>query len=136
MINPLAAYLNASTLLGILSFAVASQVLFAQTAGGENPGPWSPDNGDGTYKNPIIFADYSDPDVLQRPRRRSRARIRRCGLVQVRLVILNYKAGQSVPIHFLLRALRAFAVISPRSFTAKARRARRNTETECSANLL
>jgi len=23
-----------------------------------------PDNGDGTYKNPIIFADYSDPDVI------------------------------------------------------------------------
>jgi len=24
---------------------------------------WSPDNGDGTYKNPVINADYSDPDV-------------------------------------------------------------------------
>ena len=26
---------------------------------------WSPDNGDGTYRNPIIYADYSDPDVLR-----------------------------------------------------------------------
>jgi beta-xylosidase len=26
---------------------------------------WSPDNGDGTYKNPIIHADYSDPDVVR-----------------------------------------------------------------------
>src|SRR5262245_24211105 len=26
---------------------------------------WSPDNGDGTYKNPVIFADYSDPDVVR-----------------------------------------------------------------------
>ncbi len=26
---------------------------------------WSPDNGDGTYKNPIIYADYSDPDVCR-----------------------------------------------------------------------
>jgi beta-xylosidase len=26
---------------------------------------WSPDNGDGTYQNPIIFADYSDPDVIR-----------------------------------------------------------------------
>lgn len=26
---------------------------------------WSPDNGDGTYKNPIIFADYSDPDAIR-----------------------------------------------------------------------
>ena len=26
---------------------------------------WSPDNGDGTYKNPIIHADYSDPDLVR-----------------------------------------------------------------------
>ena len=26
---------------------------------------WIPDNGDGTYKNPIIHADYSDPDVCK-----------------------------------------------------------------------
>lgn len=26
---------------------------------------WSPDNGDGTYQNPILFADYSDPDVVR-----------------------------------------------------------------------
>ncbi len=26
---------------------------------------WSPDNGDGTYTNPIIHADYSDPDVVR-----------------------------------------------------------------------
>jgi len=26
---------------------------------------WSPDNNDGTYKNPIIHADYSDPDVIR-----------------------------------------------------------------------
>ena len=24
---------------------------------------WCPDNGDGTYTNPVIDADYSDPDV-------------------------------------------------------------------------
>ena len=28
---------------------------------------WSPDNGDGTYKNPVINADYSDPDVCVGP---------------------------------------------------------------------
>ena len=27
--------------------------------------PWIPDRGDGTYKNPIIYADYSDPDVIR-----------------------------------------------------------------------
>ena len=26
---------------------------------------WTPDNGDGTYTNPIIYADYSDPDVIR-----------------------------------------------------------------------
>ena len=24
---------------------------------------WSPDNGDGTYTNPVLYADYSDPDA-------------------------------------------------------------------------
>jgi beta-xylosidase len=27
--------------------------------------PWTPDQGDGTYRNPIICADYSDPDVVR-----------------------------------------------------------------------
>src|SRR3954452_6577940 len=26
---------------------------------------WVADNGDGTYKNPILHADYSDPDVIR-----------------------------------------------------------------------
>ena len=26
---------------------------------------WVPDQGDGTYRNPIIYADYSDPDVIR-----------------------------------------------------------------------
>lgn len=26
---------------------------------------WTPDNGDGSYANPIIYADYSDPDVIR-----------------------------------------------------------------------
>ena len=27
--------------------------------------PWVPDAGDGTYRNPILHADYSDPDVIR-----------------------------------------------------------------------
>lgn len=27
--------------------------------------PWTPDRGDGTYQNPVLFADYSDPDVVR-----------------------------------------------------------------------
>ncbi|WP_372772955.1 glycoside hydrolase 43 family protein [Mangrovibacterium sp.] len=30
-----------------------------------NAQQWTPDLGDGTFKNPIIFADYSDPDILR-----------------------------------------------------------------------
>src|SRR5690606_25269797 len=26
---------------------------------------WVADQGDGTYKNPILYADYSDPDVIR-----------------------------------------------------------------------
>jgi len=26
---------------------------------------WNPDAGDGTYKNPILYADYSDPDIIR-----------------------------------------------------------------------
>ncbi|MFO1489081.1 MAG: glycoside hydrolase 43 family protein [Verrucomicrobiota bacterium] len=27
--------------------------------------PWQPDLGDGSYRNPVIYADYSDPDVVR-----------------------------------------------------------------------
>ncbi len=27
--------------------------------------PWTPDCGDGSYRNPILYADYSDPDVIR-----------------------------------------------------------------------
>ncbi|CAH1200201.1 Beta-xylosidase [Paenibacillus allorhizoplanae] len=30
-----------------------------------NEQPWVADQGDGTYKNPILHADYSDPDVIR-----------------------------------------------------------------------
>ena len=26
---------------------------------------WVSDQGDGTYKNPVLYADYSDPDVIR-----------------------------------------------------------------------
>ena len=31
---------------------------------GRQPFPWQADAGDGTYRNPILCADYSDPDVI------------------------------------------------------------------------
>lgn len=27
--------------------------------------PWVPDQGDGTYRNPVLYADYSDPDAIR-----------------------------------------------------------------------
>lgn len=32
---------------------------------GAQTGVWMPDQGDGTYKNPILYADYSDPDLIR-----------------------------------------------------------------------
>jgi beta-xylosidase len=43
-------------LLCLLAFAAAA---FGQSK------VWVADNGDGTYKNPILHADYSDPDVVR-----------------------------------------------------------------------
>lgn len=44
-----------------LSVLIVSQLTFAQNDISE---VWVSDNGDGTFKNPIIHADYSDPDVV------------------------------------------------------------------------
>lgn len=48
-------------------FAIAfSACLTCATTGAAGDKPvWSPDNGNGTFKNPVIFADYSDPDVIR-----------------------------------------------------------------------
>lgn len=42
--------------------------IFATAVHAQNPyisKVWNPDNGDGTYKNPVINADYSDPDAVR-----------------------------------------------------------------------
>jgi len=45
-------------LVSILGLAGAGTRLAADA-------PWIPDLGDGTYKNPVLFADYSDPDAIR-----------------------------------------------------------------------
>src|SRR5438552_18448849 len=42
----------------ILSLASAAQERYVSKV-------WVADNGDGTYKNPILHADYSDPDAIR-----------------------------------------------------------------------
>lgn len=59
----------------ILAFIMPALLAVAGASGAaaaapEAPAPapkpvWSPDRGDGTYQNPIICADYSDPDVVR-----------------------------------------------------------------------
>lgn len=44
--------------VAILAFVFLPAALVAQSI-------WQPDNRNGTYKNPIIYADYSDPDVIR-----------------------------------------------------------------------
>ncbi|MFV0540303.1 MAG: glycoside hydrolase 43 family protein [Aestuariibaculum sp.] len=48
----------------ILSF-FCTAILLAQTSNPYVSDVWVADNGDGTYKNPIIYSDYSDPDVVR-----------------------------------------------------------------------
>ena len=45
---------RSSFLLAVLLFASVSRA-----------NPWVADNGDGTYRNPVLYADYSDPDVIR-----------------------------------------------------------------------
>ncbi len=47
-----------SALLGVLAGNLTAQVR-------NNDYPWIPDLGSGEYKNPVIYADYSDPDVIR-----------------------------------------------------------------------
>lgn len=53
----------------VVALASVSAVLAQSGAPGETKPfvskVWVADNGDGTYKNPIIHADYSDPDVIR-----------------------------------------------------------------------
>jgi beta-xylosidase len=39
--------------------------VFLQSAGAQLSKTWVSDQGDGTYKNPVLHADYSDPDAIR-----------------------------------------------------------------------
>tara|TARA_R110002049_G_scaffold993_2_gene7103 strand:- start:45715 stop:47343 length:1629 start_codon:yes stop_codon:yes gene_type:complete len=49
----------------IFFFILSTTLLFPQTNKPYVSEVWVADNGDGTYKNPIIYSDYSDPDVVR-----------------------------------------------------------------------
>ncbi len=46
-----------AAVLALLASPVAAQTL--------PPGVWTPDRGDGTYANPVLQGDYSDPDAVR-----------------------------------------------------------------------
>jgi beta-xylosidase len=48
-----------------LLFCVTSLALSQVNVHQSPSAVWVPDRGDGTYKNPVIFADYSDPDAIR-----------------------------------------------------------------------
>ena len=48
-------------------FLIVGVMMFARLQAQKNDisKVWVADNGDGTYKNPVLYADYSDPDVIR-----------------------------------------------------------------------
>lgn len=50
----------------LMSILASTSERTATAADGAHPRPaWAPDRGDGTYQNPVLFADYSDPDAIR-----------------------------------------------------------------------
>jgi beta-xylosidase len=47
------------------SVALVALLAAVVGAGVQAPPPWDPNRSDGTFANPIIHADYSDPDVVR-----------------------------------------------------------------------
>ena len=47
-----------------VGFALLSGLLLVSVAR-TGDALWTPDRGDGTYRNPVLYADYSDPDVIR-----------------------------------------------------------------------
>ncbi len=45
--------------------AVLKVVASERDTSGGRSAVWVPDQGDGTYANPVLFADYSDPDIVR-----------------------------------------------------------------------
>jgi beta-xylosidase len=45
--------------------AASTQIAALMDSPADGAYPWIPDSGDGTFRNPIICADYSDPDVIR-----------------------------------------------------------------------
>ena len=47
----------------LLTIVAAATMLSAAAQDNYTSAVWAPDRGDGTYQNPVLYADYSDPDA-------------------------------------------------------------------------
>src|SRR5262245_31740552 len=45
----------------LLAFVACARIAAAEPA----PATWTPDNGDGTYTNPLFYDEFSDPDLIR-----------------------------------------------------------------------
>ncbi|MGD1084128.1 MAG: glycoside hydrolase 43 family protein [Verrucomicrobiota bacterium] len=57
--------LRAMNFRAALALMALAPLFVAGAASAASPAPWSPDLGNGDYRNPVLFADYSDPDVIR-----------------------------------------------------------------------
>ena len=53
------------TLVGLVFLLALPALAWAQNPASSVSKVWVPDLGDGRYKNPVLYADYSDPDVVR-----------------------------------------------------------------------
>ena len=59
------AYLPFAACLSVFVFSFAVSISAQGDAAAFVSKVWVADNGDGTYKNPVLYADYSDPDAVR-----------------------------------------------------------------------
>ena len=65
MLNPGHIGRGSLSRIGLFAGLIVAAIGLAQTSALYRSKVWVADNGDGTYRNPILDADYSDPDVLR-----------------------------------------------------------------------
>ena len=58
-------FFSGTAFLGLLSLSVFAQKTTKMTSPDYVSKVWVADQGDGTYKNPVLNADYSDPDAIR-----------------------------------------------------------------------
>lgn len=60
-----AIFLTLAIIVAVLQSVLAQRYLAMPVPAGDPAPAWIPDLGNGKYKNPVVFADYSDPDVVR-----------------------------------------------------------------------